>query len=146
LNIVKFNPALQTFESVAVSDPNALPFALAPDKFDNIWIAQHTVDKLGVYDPHKGEFGEVNIPTTSTATQFLIADRNGDIWFVEQRANKLGNVVISESPQIGVIAEPELGLKYSEFVAPFISAGIVAASLFFVKTIRDKRRLDSAIA
>ncbi len=98
-----------------------------------------------MYDPHKGEFGEVDIPTTSTATQFLTADRNGDIWFVEQRANKLGSVIISESPQIGIIEEPELGLKYSEFVAPFISAGIVATSLFFVKTIRDKRRLDSTI-
>jgi copper transport protein len=146
LNIVKFSPVLQTFESVAVSDPNSLPFALAPDKFENIWVAQHTVDKLGIYDPHKGEFGEVDIPTTSTATQFLTADRNGDIWFVEQRANKLGSVVISESPQVGILQKPEFEMKYSEFVAPLISAGIVATSLFFVKTVRDKRRLDSAIA
>jgi len=147
LSITKFNPVLQTFESVAVSDPNSLPFALAPDKFDNIWIAQHTADKLGVYDPHKGEFGEVNIPTTSTATQFLTADKDGNIWFVEQRANKLGSVIISESPQISIVQEqPELDLKYSEFVAPFISAGIIATSMFFVKSVRDKRRLDSMIA
>ncbi len=147
LNIVKFNPILQTFEAVGVSDQNSLPFGLAPDKFDNIWIAQHTIDKLGVYDPHKNEFVEVNIPTQSTATQFLVADRNGNIWFVEQRTNKIGSVIISESPQISIIQEQaEFELKYSEFVAPFISVGIIATSLFFVKSVRDRRRLDSMIA
>jgi len=146
LNVVKFNPILQTFEAIAVSDPNSLPFGLASDKFDNIWLAQHTADTLGVYDPHKNEFADVNIPTKSTATQFLTADRDGNIWFVEQRTNKLGNVIISENPQIGIVQEqPELDLKYSEFIAPFISAGIIATSLFFVKSVRDRRRLDSKI-
>jgi copper transport protein len=146
LKITKFNPVLQTFESVSVTDPNSLPFALAADKFDNIWIAQHTVDKLGVYDPHKNEFGEIDIPTKSTFTQFLTVDKDRNIWFVEQRANKLGSVVISENPQISIITEqPKFELRYSEFVAPFISAGIIATSLFFVKSIRDKRKFDAVI-
>ncbi len=146
LSIVKFNPFLNTFESVHVTDPEALPFGMAYDRFENIWIAQHTVDKLGVYDPQKGVFGEVAIPTQSTFTQFLTSDKNGNIWFVEQRGNKLGSVTISENPLLG-IAQEQSGVKigYFELAAPLISAGIVVTSLFFVKSVRDKRRLDSLI-
>lgn len=146
LSITKFNPVLQTFETVSVTDPNSLPFGLAQDKFENIWIAQHTADRLGVYDPQKDEFAEVDIPTKSTFTQFLTADKNGNIWFVEQRGNKLGSVMISENPPLSRIQEqPVFELRYSELVSPLISAGIIATSLFFVKSIRDKRRLDSLI-
>lgn len=146
LRITKFNPVLATFDGVEVIDPNSLPFGLASDKFDNIWIAQHTSDNLGVYDPHKDEFIEVSIPTKSSFTQFVTSDKDGNIWFVEQRTNKIGNVVISENPQLSAAPkQQELELRYSEFVTPFISAGTIATSLFFVKSIRDKRRLDSII-
>jgi copper transport protein len=146
LSIVRFDSYLHTFESVPVTDPNSLPFGLAQDKFDNIWIAQHTADKLGIYDPHKDEFTEMDIPTKSTFTQFLTSDKNGNIWFVEQRANKLGNVIISENPQLSVTQETSgFDLRYSELVSPLVSAGIIATSLFFVKSIRDRKRLDSLI-
>jgi copper transport protein len=146
LSIVKFNPVFGTFESVKVADPNALPFGLDQDKFENVWIAQHTSDRLGVYDPQKNEFVEIDIPTKSTFTQFLTTDKNGNIWFVEQRGNKLGNVVISENTQLGSAdIQSELVLRYSEIVAPLVSAGIIFTSLFFVKSIHDKRRLDSLI-
>jgi copper transport protein len=146
LKISKFNPVLETFEGVSVTDPSSLPFGLASDKFDNIWIAQHTADKLGVYDPHKNEFTEVDIPTKSTFTQFVTADKDGNIWFVQQRTNKLGSITISENPQVNIAQErPEFELRYTEFVAPFIAAGIIATSLFFVKSIHDRRRLDLLI-
>ncbi len=146
LGIVKFNPFLQTFESVPVTDPNSLPFGLAQDRFENIWIAQHTSDRLGVYDPQKDKFAEVEIPTQSTFTQFLTSDKNKDIWFVEQRTNKLGVVAISEIPSLGIVqVQPSTKLQYFELVSPLISAGIIATSLFFVKSIRDKRRLDSLV-
>jgi copper transport protein len=146
LRIVRFNPYLETFSNVVtVTDPNSLPFAFAPDKFGNIWIAQHTVDKLGIYDPQKGEFAELNIPSQTTFVQFLLNDKNGDIWFVEQRANKLGHVAISEIPQMSAAPTQGFELQYSELVSPLISAGIIATSLFFVKSIYDKRRLESLI-
>jgi copper transport protein len=146
LKISKFNPVLETFEGVSVTDPRSLPFGLASDKFDNIWIAQHTADKVGVYDPHKNEFAEVDIPTKSTFTQFVTADKDGNIWFVQQRTNKLGSITISENPQVNIAQErPEFELRYTEFAAPFIAAGIIATSLFFVKSIHDRRRLDLLI-
>jgi copper transport protein len=147
LRITKFSPFLETFEPVPVSDPNSLPFGMVSDRFDNIWIAQHTVDKLGVYDPQSDEFSEVTLPTQSTFTQFLTSDKNGDIWFVEQRGNKLGSVTISESPPMGPVqAQPSAYFRYSELVSPLISAGIIATSLFFVKSVRDRRRLDSLVS
>lgn len=147
LSIVKFNPFLESFEKVTVSDPNSLPFGLVEDKYDNIWIAQHTVDKLGIYDPHKNDFSEIDIPSRGTFIQFVTADDSGNIWFVEQRGNKLGNVVISETLSSFGPVENQLPIeiRYSQLVAPFMTVGIVAASLFFVKSVRDKRRLDSAI-
>ncbi|MEM4391803.1 MAG: copper resistance protein CopD, partial [Candidatus Nitrosotenuis sp.] len=144
IGIVKFNPFLQTFKRISVSDPESLPFGLAADKFENIWIAQHTVDKLGVYDPHNDDFVEVEIPTKSSFTQFVTSDKNGNIWFVEQRGNKIGNVVISETHQ-SVAVQPDYKIRYAELVTPLISAGIIATSLFFVKSIHDKRRIDSQI-
>lgn len=147
LRILRFDPFLETFAPlVTVTDPNSLPFALAPDRFGNIWIAQHTVDRLGIYDPHRGEFAELNIPTQTTFTQFLTNDKDDNIWFVEQRANKLGHVQISEIPSITTTPQqPTFTLQYSELVSPLISAGIIATSLFFVKSVRDKRRIDSQI-
>jgi len=146
LSMVKFNPFLETFEKFSVSDPNALPFGLAEDKYENLWVAQHVVDKLGVYDPYKNEFAEVNIPSRGAFTQFVTADESGDIWFVEQRGGgKLGHVIISEAPYASAVKKLPLQIRYSELAAPFMTAGIVVISMFFVKSIKDKRRLDSLI-
>jgi len=146
LNIVKFNPFLETFEKIPVVDPQASPFGMTSDKFGNIWLAQHTIDKLGVYDPTRNEFSEVNIPTKTSFTQFVTSDKDGNVWFVEQRGNKLGNVVISEVPSQRTIQEqPMISLRYSEIAAPLMTIGIIATSLFFVKSVRDKRRLDTLI-
>jgi len=146
LSMVKFNPFLEMFDKVSVSNPNALPFGLAEDKYENIWVAQHVVDKLGVYDPHKNEFAEFNIPSTGTFTQFVTADGSGNIWFVEQRGGKIGNVIISEAPSTATAKQqPPLQIRYSELAAPFMTMGIIATSLFFVKSVHDRRRLDSII-
>jgi copper transport protein len=146
LSITKFNPLLETFEKIPVVDPQAAPFGMTSDKFGNIWLAQHTVDKLGVYDPTKNEFSEVDIPTKTSFTQFVTSDKDGNVWFVEQRGNKLGNVIISEVPSQRVIQEqPIMYLRYSEIAAPLMTIGVIAMSLFFVKSVRDKRRIDSLI-
>ena len=36
-------------------------------------------------------------------------------------------------------------LKYTELASPLIAMGIVATSLFFVRSVNDKRRLNSLI-
>ena len=78
----------------------------------------------------------------------MTADDNGDVWFVEQRGAKLGKVSISAVPGQPTIIEEEstFEIKYVEIVAPLIASGIIATSLFYVKSIRDKRKIDSVIS
>jgi len=39
----------------------------------------------------------------------------------------------------------KIKIKYTELASPLIALGIIATSLFYVKSIQDKRRLNSLI-
>ena len=146
-SLLKFNKIFETFERIPVPDSESLPFGMAEDRFGNIWFAQHAIDKIAVYDPHNENLIEIPVPTETSFVQFLTVDDKENIWFVEQQGNKLGTIKISEVPSLGgtQIQEQKMELKYVELVAPLVSLGIIATSLFFVKSVRDKRRLDSLI-
>ena len=147
MGIVKFNPILETFDRIPVPDPEALPFGMAFDRYDNLWFAQHTVDKIAAYDPHNNNLIEVSIPTNSSFVQFMTSDDKDNVWFVEQQGNKLGMVKITEVPLVvsQIPTTESFELKYTELASPLIAMGIVATSLFFVKSIKDKRRLNLLI-
>ena len=146
--ITKFNPILESFDKVKIANPESLPFGMVLDKYDNLWAAQHVIDGLILYDPYNNRITEVAIPTEGSFTQFVTADDNGDVWFVEQRGKKIGKVSISAVPGQTTIIEEEstFEMKYVEIVAPLIAAGIIATALFYVKSIRDKRKIDSIIS
>ena len=147
--ITKFDPILETFDHVKAPNPESLPFGMAIDKYDNIWFGQHVIDELGVYDPYNDQLIEVSIPTPESFTQFITADDKGDIWFVEQRTKKLGVVSISSVPgQARAVTDGGSGpsFNYAEIVSPLIAGGIVASSLFFVKSVTDKRRIDKMLS
>ena len=147
LAITKFNPVLETFEKVSVPNDKALPFGMTFDKYGNIWFAQHTVDSVGVYDPDNNDLIEIPVPTETTFIQFMASDGNGNVWFVEQQSNKIGTVKTTEIPvSITQIQESNnMEIKYTELASPLIALGIIATSLFYVKSIQDKRRLNSLI-
>ena len=146
LAITKFNPVLETFESIPVSNNEALPFGMTFDKYGNIWFAEHVVDNIGVYDPDNKELLEIQIPTNGSFVQFMTSDGNDNVWFAEQRGNKIGTIKMSEIPAILVQEQKEsVELKYTEVASPLMALGIIATSLFFVKSIQDKRRLNSLI-
>ena len=145
--ITKFNPILETFEQITVPDSEALPFGMAFDRYDNVWFAQHVTDNLAVYDPHNNYLIEVPIPTTGSFTQFMTSDDKDNIWFVEQQGNKLATVKTTEIPiSVSQIQTSQLfEIQYTELASPLIAMGIVATSLFFVKSVKDKRRLNNLI-
>ena len=147
LAITKFNPTLETFSKISVPDDKALPFGMTFDRYGNIWFAQHTVDSLGVYDPDNNDLLEIPIPTETSFIQFMTSDGNDNIWFVEQQSNKIGTVKLTEIPvSISQVQESNnVEIKYTELASPLIALGIIATSLFFVKSIKDKRRLNSLI-
>ncbi len=145
--ITKFNPILETFERISVLDKEALPYGMSFDKYGNVWIPQHTVDKIAVYDPYNKDLMEVTIPTVTSFVQFSTSDNKGNVWFVEQQGNKLSMIKTTEIP-ITTSELPNDGdfqLKYTEIVSPLIAMGIIATSLFFVKSLNDKRRLNELI-
>lgn len=145
--ITKFNPILETFERISLLDKEALPYGMSFDKYGNVWIPQHTVDKIAVYDPYNKDLIEVIIPTVTSFVQFSTSDNKGNVWFVEQQGNKLSMIKTTEIP-ITISELPndgEFQLKYTEIVSPLIAMGIIATSLFFVKSLKDKRRLNELI-
>lgn len=145
--ITKFNSFLETFEKIDVPNENSLPFGMVLDKYQNLWFAQHVVDSIGVYDLINQEFIEIEIPNKESFTQFVTI-YGGNIWFVEQQNNKLGKISISEVPNLEIQSNENVQsseIKYSHIIAPIFTIGIVVLSLFFVKSVKDKRRLDEKI-
>ncbi len=146
LAITKFNPVLETFENIPISNNEALPFGMTFDKYGNIWFAEHVVDSIGVYDPDNKELLEIQIPTNGSFVQFMTSDGKDNVWFAEQRGNKIGMIKMTEVPAILVQEKIEnVELKYTEVASPLMALGIIATSLFFVKSVHDKRRLNSLI-
>ncbi len=145
--ITKFNPVLGTFEKISVPHYKALPFGMTFDKYGNIWFAQHTTDNLGVYDPDNNNMIEIPVPSNSSFVQFMTSDGNDNVWFVEWQSNKIGTVKITEIPIIAsqIQTTNDYEIKYTELASPLIALGIIATSLFYVKSIQDKRRLNSLI-
>ena len=133
--ITKFNPVLETFESISVPDEESLPFGMTFDRYGNIWFAQHVIDSIGVYDPDNNDLKEVPISTEGSFIQFMTSDKNGKVWFVEQEGNKLGTVNVVEIPvdvsQVKTIDSAEI--KYTELASPLIALGIIVTALFYVK-------------
>ena len=147
LAITRFNPVLETFDRITVPDDEALPFGMTFDRYGNVWFAQHTVDTIGAYDPDNNNLIEVPVPTETTFIQFMTSDGNDNVWFVEQQANKIGTIKMTEIPVIAsqVQSSSDFELKYTELASPLIALGIIATSLFFVKSIQDKRKLNLLI-
>jgi copper transport protein len=102
---------------------------------------------MGVYDPDNSNLLEILVPTETTFIQFMTSDGDDNVWFVEQQSNKIGTVKITEIPVVASQIEStnNFELKYTEIASPLIALGIIATSLFFVRSIKDKRRLNSLI-
>ena len=147
LAITKFNPVLETFEKISVPDEEALPFGMTFDRYGNIWFAQHTIDSIGAYDPDNNHLIEIPVPTETSFVQFMTSDDKNNVWFVEQQSNKLATIKMTEIPVIAsqIKTSQNFELKYTEIASPLMALGIIASSLFFVKAIKDKRRLNSLI-
>ena len=145
--ITKFSPILETFERISLPNQEASPNGMSFDRYGNIWIAEHTVDKIAAYDPDNKNLIEVPIPTATSFVQFLTSDDKDNVWFVEQQGNKLAMIKTTEIPiTISQIPDTDIfQLKYTEIASPLIAMGIIATSLFFVKSLKDKRRLNELI-
>jgi copper transport protein len=153
-----FNPLLKTFKNFPQLDPNGLPFGMAMDSYHNLWVAEHTINKIAVIDPRTGASKEVNIPNQSPFVQWITADSKGNIWLAEQRGSSLA--IVTSTPKLGqssnsagdvatnqvsngnnnnnnLLGFPRLGLSYADVVGPSVAAGIIVSALFYTKSVID---------
>lgn len=150
LAVTRYDLALGTIERHEVPNPDALPFGMAFDRYGNIWFAEHTVDAIGALDPHTGRIIQIDIPTQTSFVQFVESDDMGNIWFAEQRADRVGKISISERPSTYRVSDQSgekasLDVRYADLVSPLMALGVLATSLFYIKAVNDKRRLDRAL-
>ena len=93
-----FDPILNRFDKRYTDlDPNGLPFGMAMDKYGNLWVAEHTINKIAVIDPRTGDHRELDLPAASPFVQWITSDSNGNIWLAEQRGNALASVTSVEN-------------------------------------------------
>lgn len=140
-----FDTLTKTFQKYN-TDQNGLPFGMAFDANHDLWLAQHTLDKIEVIDPRTSQTNEFSIPTSSSFTQWVTADSQGNIILAEQRANALGILTTSITPGFVENAEQAntslgvpLGFSYADVVGPAITGGLISVALFYSKSIIDIR-------
>ena len=146
-----FDPLLKTFKKIQLDPtPDSLPYGMVFDKYNNLWVAQHTIDKITVVDPRTGNILEKNVPSSNTWIQWLTTDSQGNVIFAEERANALGTITIStgqpQSSQSNIAPEIlKSDLDYAQIVAPSITGLLVIVALFYSKGIIDLRRASGQV-
>jgi copper transport protein len=157
-----FNPLLKTFKDFPALNANGLPFGMAMDSnYHNLWVAEHTINKIAAIDPRTGASRELTIPDQTPIVQWITSDNKGNIWLAEQRANSLA--VITATPKLGqssnpanpatsetsqgkksnnnsLFGLPPLGLSYAAVVGPSVAVGITISAIFYTKSIIDLKQ------
>ena len=140
-----FDPLLKSFKKYTL-DSNGLPLGMVFDNYHNLWVAQHTLDKIAVVDPRTGQFSEFNVPSSNSFVQWITTDSQGNIIMAEQRANALGIISPSVNPTLtqdnsqtnnlppGI---PRLGFSYVDIVAPSMAGLLIIVAFFYSKSITD---------
>lgn len=144
--LARFDPATGSFHRIPL-DADGLPYGSALGPYGNIWVAQHVVDEVSVYSPTSGSQISAPVPSQGSFVQFVSSDDQGGVWLVEQQSNVLTRMGATYTPPTEILPRPseEGGVLYTEAASPLMAAGILAASLFFVKSVWDARRLEREV-
>ena len=150
-----FNVITKSFQDYPPLDPNGLPFGMALDKYGNLWVAEHTINKIAVIDPQTGKSKEVKIPSQTPFVQWLTSDSDGNIWIAEQRGHALGIITskVSATSLPSDISQsfPKESegisslLNYDFVVAPAIVVGLILVALMYVKNVVDYRIAERTV-
>ena len=143
---------LKTFKRIPL-DPSGLPYGMAFDKYHNLWIAQHTIDKIAIVDPRTGESIEINIPSSNSSVQWITPDSQGNIVIAEERAEKIGTITITAGPsqnnfpsQTSIVTGiPRLGFSYVQVVAPSITGLLIVVAFFYCKGVIELRKSSEQV-
>ena len=64
------------------------PYAVYVDKNDTVWLSNFGANAIVRFDPIKGKFGVVTLPTPGANVRQILG-RSGEIWGAESGADKL---------------------------------------------------------
>ena len=148
--ITSFNPLTKTFTDLPIINESGLPFGMAYDKYGNLWVAEHTINKIAVIDTQKSKIKEVTLETPAPFVQWLTSDSDGNIWFAEQRGNSIGMI----EPNVGPITQQQkqeptespssittsnvgLNINYQNFVAPGILIVIILSAFMYARSVSN---------
>ncbi|MGI0018251.1 MAG: hypothetical protein ACREA1_06040, partial [Nitrosotalea sp.] len=146
-----FDPLLKTFKKIQL-DPSAdnLPYGMAFDKYHNLWVAQHTFDKISIIDPRTGDVKEESIPSSNTWIQWLTSDSQGNIIMAEERANALAVATITpgqtqNNQAVSSSVIPNFDFDYVQVMAPTITGLLVVVAFFYCKGTIDLRKASNQV-
>ena len=148
--ITSFNPLTKTFTDLPIINESGLPFGMAYDKYANLWVAEHTINKIAVIDTQKSKIKEITLETPAPFVQWLTSDSDGNIWFAEQRGNSIGMI----EPNVGPITQQQkqeptespssittsnvgLNINYQNFVAPGILIVIILSAFMYARSVSN---------
>ncbi|MGI0006579.1 MAG: copper resistance protein CopC [Nitrosotalea sp.] len=149
-----FDPLLKTFKKIQLDpDSDNLPYGMAFDKYHNLWVAQHTYDKISIIDPRTNEIIEKNTPSPNSWVQWLTSDSQGNIIMAEESANALAVITISSGqPQNDQGSQkniapiiPTLDFDYVQVMAPTILGLLIVIAFFYSKSVLDLRKASSQV-
>ena len=148
--IASFNPLTKIFTDLPIINESGLPFGMAYDKYGNLWVAEHTINKIAVIDTQKSKIKEVTLETPAPFVQWLTSDSDGNIWFAEQRGNSIGMIEPNvgpitpqqkqepaESPSSMTTSNAGLNINYQNFVAPVILVGIILSAFMYARNVSN---------
>lgn len=149
-----FDPLLKSFKKIQLdSNPDNLPYGMAFDKYHNLWVAQHTIDKISIIDTRTGEVIEKNLPSSNTWVQWLTSDSQGNIIMEEEKANATAIATITAGPtqndlqgnQVSAPAIPKFGFDYVQVAAPSIAGLLVIVAFFYCKGAIDLKKITNQV-
>lgn len=146
--VSEFNPLTHAFNNFGPLDSNGLPFGMTLDRYRNLWVAEHTINKIAVIDQQTGVVREVTLPGQSPFVQWLTSDSEGNVWFAEQRGNALGVIKSTVSNGITQVGSLESskgtaektsfeGLPYGQIVAPSVTIALIIIAFMYIKSVID---------
>ena len=146
--VTSFAPLTRTFTDLPIINESGLPFGMAFDKYGNLWVAEHTINKIAVIDAQKLKIREVTLENSAPFVQWLTSDSSGNMWFAEQRGNSIGMIESSAGPATvqltqesssvtneGTTSNVQLSISYQNFIAPSILVVIVLSAFMYVRSI-----------
>lgn len=145
--VTSFDPLTRTFTDLPIINESGLPFGMAFDKYGNLWVAEHTINKIAVLDTQKSKVREVTLETSAPFVQWLTSDSNGNVWFAEQRGNSIGMIdtqaglMTAQRMQVPydvsdqVTSNGQLSISYQNFIAPAILVVIVLSAFMYARSV-----------